>query len=129
VVGGFIALGIFALKDAGFFRHLWLGFNGLFACVMLWGLVRMIRNAGVTIRVSGDRSEIRVQRMKGPRRLDERRIPRDGVEVHSFASGRSNQTQYKRVELVGPNDVLSIVKWRDGGDVDEFVRELREKLG
>jgi len=129
VIGGFIAIGIFALKDAGFFRYLWLGFNGLFACGMLLALVRMIRIAGVTIRVSGDRSEIRVQRMKGPRRLGEKRMPREGVEVRSFASGRSNQTPMKRVELVGPHDVLPVVKWRDAGDVDEFVRELRRYLG
>jgi hypothetical protein len=129
VAGAFLAIGIFALKDAGFFRYLWLGFNGLFALGMIAGLIGMLRNVGVTIRVAADRSEIRVQRVKSRRVLSEKRMPREGVEVRSYISGRSNQTQYKRVELVGLERVLPIVRWRTERDVKPFVRELRERLG
>jgi len=129
IVGGFIAVGVFLMRDAGFFRFIWLGFNSIIALAMTAGMVSMVRNAGVVIRVSGDRNEIRVQRMRNRRVIGEKRMPSEGVEVRSYSNGRSNQTPMKQVELVGPHDTLPVVLWRAENEVDPFVGELRRHLG
>jgi hypothetical protein len=128
IAGAFLTIGIVAMKDAGLFRHLWLGLNGLFALAIINSLAGAVRNAGVTLRVTGDHNEIRVQRMKGPRVLDEQRIPRPGLELRAFHSGRVNRTNMMRAELLGPHGVTPIVRWRPAGELEPFVRELREHL-
>ena len=128
VSGGFVAIGVFALRDAGFFRHAWLAFNSLFLLALCAAAVQALRNHGVTIRVTADRGEIRIQRMKGPRVIGERRLPRAGVEVRAFETGRANQARMMRVELVGPHGALPVARWRAEHEVDPLVRELRRHL-
>jgi hypothetical protein len=128
VCGGFLTIGIVAMHDAGFFRYVWLAFNGAFLLALCAAAGAAVRNHGVTIRVTGDRGEVRVQRMKGPRVVSEQRLPRTGVEVRAFESGRSNQTRMLRVELVGPHGSLPVARWRAEAEVDPLVRELRRHL-
>lgn len=128
VAGGFLTIGVVAMRDAGFFRHLWLASNSLFLLALCAAAVGALRNAGVTIRVTADRGEIRVQRMKGPRVIGERRLPRAGVEVRAFESGRANGTRMMRVELVGPHGALPVARWRPDHEVDALVQQLRRHL-
>jgi hypothetical protein len=128
VVGAFLALGIFLMKDAGFFRWLWLAMNSLFALALGGSLFRVLRSLGVVVRISGTREEILVQRRKGYRVLKEERIARAGIEVRCYESGRSNQTAMVAVEFVGADRVLRLARWYPAEQAEPVVRQLRELL-
>lgn len=129
VIGVFLAVGIFGMKDAGFFRWIWLGMSSLFGAVLLISFVNSLRSLGVVIRVSGDRGEIVVQRRKGYRVITEERMARAGVEVRMYETGSINQTRMAAVELVGGERVLKLARWYPAAQAEPVVGQLRGFLG
>ena len=130
VVGGFLAIGIFALKDAGFFRWLWLGLNSFFALLICLGALSSWRNRNRILRVRGDRSGVHVETLRGRTPLKKTTLAGDGpVEVRSFSSGSLNNSPRVRIELLGQDQVIPVAKWYPEEEAREPLRLLREALG
>jgi len=129
VVGGFIAVGIFFLKDAGFFRWIWLGGNSLFALGMIAAALTSWRNRNRVLRVRGDRSGIHIETLRGRVPLKEERMDYEpGIQVHSYNTGRNGNTSMVRIELLGKTTVIPLLKWYPEEAAQEPIAELREAL-
>ena len=129
MVGAFLAVGIWVIKDAGFFRWIWLGLNTLFAIAMIASAVTTWRNRNRIIRVRGDRVGIHVETLRG--RVPVKTIHLHGdepIEVRSFPSGKMNNTPMVRIELIGENQVVPLVKWYPEDAAREPVEELKSCL-
>jgi len=127
---GFVCLGIFVMKDEGFFRWFWTGFSSLFLISGLLMLFKMIRSAGSELRIEGNSSEVSIRTYKRGLVLKDRSFPRREVSgIRSTVSGSSGATQMKRVELIVGVKAEKISAWMDGYDADEMVKLLRGALG
>ena len=129
IVGAFLAIGIFALGDAGFFRWLWLGFNSLFAIGMTAATIWAYRNRNRSIRVRGNRSEVQVAVLRDGEVLKDEHMPRLGtIDLRSYNTGHVNNDPRIRIELVGEKHLLTIAKWYPASQAAEPIAELRAKL-
>jgi hypothetical protein len=130
VIGGFIAVGIFFLKDAGFFRWIWLGGNSLFALGMIAAALTSWRNRNRVLRVRGDRTGIHIETLRGRVPLKEERMDYEpGIQVHSYNTGRNGNTSMVRIELLGETTVVPLLKWYPEEAAQEPIAELRAALG
>jgi hypothetical protein len=129
ILGGFLTIWSVGMKGAGFFRIPWLAFCGLVATVLIAAAVVTARNAGIAIRVRGDRFMVTVERMRGQRILQTWQLRREeGIAVRSYNTGSSNGQPRIAIELVGKDKVLKLRRWYPADLAAEPLRQLRNML-
>lgn len=127
---GFVALGIFVMDDAGFFRILWIGMSAFFALVGLVALVLAIRSNGVVTEVVGMPGQVLMRRRRGRRVLSELSLPRgEVVAVRLFKTGAVNDQPAHALEVVGAHEALPLAYYNAAPALPGFARELAGRLG
>ena len=130
VLGAFLAAGIFLMKDAGFFRWLWLGFNSLFLTALIVSTFLRVTRRNRHRRVRGDRSGLYIERLRGGQVQKSESVPdHQNVTVHSYPVGTQNDNAMVRIELVGSEHATTVLKWYPKDLAREPLAELQAALG
>jgi hypothetical protein len=126
---GFVVIGLVAIKDAAFFRVLWLGFSGLCAVVGCLGVVAALRRRGITTEIAVLPHEVRCRRRRGSRVLEEATMARDElVAVRCYDAGRMNSRPAYAFELVGEKSSLPLAFYLTAAELPGFAQDLAERL-
>ena len=127
---GFVALGVFVMRDAGFFRYLWIAFSSFFVLVGLGILVTGIRQHGITRRITADSRLVRIRTLKRGMPVDEQSLDRDEVvAVRWHKSGSVNGRPAFGLELVGVHTSVRLATFCASEELPVVARELAGKLG
>lgn len=128
VTAGFLAIGIFLLGDSGIFQWLWLGVNSLFAVVVVFGLRAAFVNLHRTIRVIGERSEIRIQEIRHNCVFSEKSLPRTPVTVARKFPAHQNDPSNVKIEILSDQRVFPVVSAYPDAKAEEPFGQLLEAL-
>lgn len=130
IATGFVALGIYVIKDDRFFQIVWTGMSSVFACIGVIGLVRAFVKRGQERKIEGNGGEISIRTYRNGMILKDRSFPRSKVSgIRTAVSGSSNGNARKRVELMVEGKAERIALWMDGDKADEMADEVRRALG
>lgn len=105
----------------------------LFALFLLWGLMELVKNAGLSTRIEAQASGIRHSVYRHGRLVEETHFAPEEIlscgAVPSWGSGRETGQQTWRGEVVTKERILPFGQGAEKREIDRAVADLRRILG